>query len=479
MTTLSNLTSGKSITPGKQIVSAIATRAIEGNATLLLREIAKQAEGSRISRIFPDTWENEAGMQTKRGVIKFGDQEFPIIAMIGLLNGSMPETLFLENVSGDGCSMQPVNGNMVLHVGEKISLQRLGSLASQVTGTWIVHGEDWYDRKNQFFRKPWGKTKRGIYEKFCFEVIDGSLEDPAPKLEELIERGCRRSTHVGEWHKRHSTIIPAVVGMPMTIHEFKHDGGPDICQFNGLEIGHNPEMWGPCCPWNEAVRHSDQLGMWQDLALRCASPFNFHVHATRTLFPAIQLDSDYLLQAVGKEKLRGILEVMVANQPGRFYRLIDECGLTHRHIGVSDTLLNYGGHGYFPRSEVVDNIIQTFLELQMVQADPAYHLPRRHRLVIDSHAYIVIETMARKQSVSYELSGRYMHQYLTDGTDARMHRVRNEELFLLLRDFFGLQNMKLHVYPPLRWNSGLNSQYDENLKFCDHAKYNWLSTRIC
>ncbi len=476
MSHLSKFANGKKITAGMQIVKVILTQCHDGNAANLLRAIAKSHHGSRMQRSFPEDWQENHGIFEKSGLVTFDGRECPITLKIGASDEEvLPETLVIKDSHGSCCSMKTENGKMVLEIGSTIAPRRIESLASQITGTWIVHGENWRNRANIPFMKPWGDIKKGVYETFSFEVIDGSYENPRPTLRELIHRGCRRSTHVGQWYQRHSTIIPAIVGMPMTMHEFKKEGGVDICMFNGLEIGKNSDIWGPYCSWNESVRHSEKMGMWKDLALSCATPFNFHVHATRTLFPFIQLDSDYLLKEVGQEKLRGIIEVVAAKQPGRFYRLIDEQGITWRQTGVSENLLWYG-NDCFKRSEVAENVIQTFLELQKVQLDPAHAMIRKKRLIIDSHAYIVVEAMARGQKTAYELSGRHMHAYLTDGADAKMHRLRNEELFLLLRGFFGFSTMKFHIYPPLTWNSGLHSQYDEKLRFVN--KDEWLSQEI-
>lgn len=475
---VSNYASGLNVTPGTQIVNKISTGSLLGsnNSARLLAEIAKNNSGGRIYREFPSDWSFDGDVATKTGVISFGNRKFPLTIQVGKTDFDGAGKLVFEDGDGDICSMKTDGNSKLIEVGERLSGNRIKSLACQVIGTWIVHGKNWLNRRNELFRDPWGATKRGMFETFSFEVIDGALENPRPTIGQLIERGCRRSTHVGEWSLRHSTIIPAIAGMPMTIHEFKSNGGDDICKFNDLQIGLNPGIWGPYCPWNEAVRHSDNLGMWKDLALRSATPFSFHVHATRTLFPEIQLDSDLLLQSVGVEKLRGVLELMVANQPGRFYRLIDERGNTYRQTGASDEELLYGDDYFFDRSRVVDNVMQNFLELQALQNNPALVLPRRCRLVIDSHAYIVIEAMARRQKEAYELSGRFMHKYLTDGTDALMHRVRNEELFLLLRDLFGLKTMKFHVYPPLTYDSGLKSQYDQDLQH--FRKEAWLTQEV-
>ncbi len=463
---LSNLTSGKSIVPGEQIVKTMFVQAVDGNAAKLLEQVAKECIGSRIARFFPQEWEAWDGVRVKRGLVNFSDRKFPLMVKIGAQETADSDELMLRDVHGARCSMRPVNGKMVLEVGNCLTQERLESMATQMVGVWIVHGHHWRDRREKIYRQPWGDEKKGVSETLYFEIIDGALEMPRPTIGQLIERECRRGTHAGEWDKtRQSTIIAALVGMPMTLHEFKEKGGKDICSFKGLQIGANPGIWGVYCDWFESVRQSGELGMWQDLAKRCASPFTFHVHATRTIFPNARLDSDFLLEVVGRERLMAVLAIIATQQPERFYRVIDEHGVTHKQTLVGPDSLVYGKFGHFPRSELAMNAIQTFLDLQLVQANPDWHVPRKVRVVMDSHAYIIIEALARKKRVVHDLSGRWMHGYLTDGKDAKSHRARNERLFVLLRDIFGVSSMKFHIYPPVTWDTGLTSQYDENLKF--------------
>ncbi len=240
MSHLSKFANGKKITAGMQIVKVILTQCHDGNAANLLRAIAKSHHGSRMQRSFPEDWQENHGIFEKSGLVTFDGREFPITLKIGASDEEvLPETLVIKDSHGSCCSMKTENGKMVLEIGSTIAPRRIESLASQITGTWIVHGENWRNRANIPFMKPWGDIKKGVYETFSFEVIDGSYENPRPTLRELIHRGCRRSTHVGQWYQRHSTIIPAIVGMPMTMHEFKKEGGVDICMFNGLEIGKN------------------------------------------------------------------------------------------------------------------------------------------------------------------------------------------------------------------------------------------------
>ena len=466
-----------SILPGTQIVDVISTEHPESRAASVIMGIAKSYKGLRIYRDFSQGWENENGILVNKGTIGFVSQDSPeknktyhVTLKIGTQEG-----LVLKNVPGSRWSLKPTKeGLMELEVGEQVKEEQLESRIGSFIGCWVVHGRDWYDRAGRRTRQPYGlERKYTPPDQFYFNVIDGMYQ-PKITLKELIGSGCTRSTHVGNWHQRHSTLIPAICGMSLTLHEFK-DGGGDICSFNGVSISNDVKKWGPYCSWNEVVRHSDQLGLWKHLALRSASPFSFHVHATRMLFPNSQLDSHFILEEIGKGKFREILQIMVMSEPERFYRLIDENGVTHRLTGCGQEYFEYGSYGNFSRHAVVDNILETFEQLQLVQFDCAHVLSRKARIVIDTHAYLVIEALATGFKKVYVLSGRDMHAYLTDGTSEKMHRVRNERLFLALRDLFGVKSIDFYVYPPLSMNSGLNSQY-QDLNFCD--KESWLTKEV-
>ena len=468
MSRRSRTTTGESIVPGQAIVSTISTRLKDGVAANLLLSIGRSRSGERIVREFPEQWDDQGGVLVKEGRVRFSgnaDRVWPLTIKIGVEDGT---GLILRQTTGSQFSLRPQNGEMVLPIGETYGLHggqpiagRIDSVATLVVGTWVIHGQDWMNRAKEVMHRPYGNERKHEFLTVSFEVIDGATQ-PAVTLRQLIEMGCERSTHVGEWLGRHSTIIPALCDMPINLHEFREKGGDDICRFNGVLIGSNAQLWGPYCGWNEAVRYSGELGLWQDLAKRCSSPFAFHLHATRTMFPKARLDSSRILETVGEDRFRVILETMMAREPERFYRLIDINGYTHRLTAVGPKTLEYGKFN-FPRKDVVENVLTTFRELRDVELDPRARVDQAmQRVVIDTHAYLVLEALMGGRPINYQLSGRDMHKYLTEGADSKMHRVRNERLFLLLRDFFGVQTMKLVVCPPLPWNSGLTSQYDLN-----------------
>ncbi len=472
MSRLSKWIKGLSVVPGTPISDVISTTATEGNAALLLQFIGKTFQGSRTSRNFPKYWKNEDGVLSIQGSVHFG-QERSLTLKIGTREG-----LLVENRKGKSCSWNHNNGDLVIEVGDETPQQRLETYAHEVVACWAVHGQRWRDRNGYVMPQPYGLARKyGVVEKMYFNVIDGSLGVDRPTLKELIDHECFRSVHVGNWYQRHSTLIAAMAGMPLVIHEFK-EGGGKVCSIDAHLVSRDSKMWSGYCRWDESLRRSAPLGLWRELALQSASPFSFHVHATRMLFQKAELDSSFLLQRVGKEKLRGVLEIMLSEDPERFYRLIDEHGKTHRLGGVGDSFIVYGDYGRFDRNKIVDNVLCTFEELCMVQSDCTYVLERKPRVVMDTHAYIVIESLARRSKNVYAFSGSQMHSYLTkedQGNSVSTHRVRNERLFLLLRQIFGMESVNFHVYPPVNWNSGVTSQYAD---LTSAPVQQWLSSHV-
>ena len=466
---LSNLNSGKWITPGTAACNVISTASREGVAASILTEAAKATNGMRIQRCFDDKWVSDGnGGIMKEGVVKFHGGERPLTIKLGVEDG-----LILRETDGVKLSLKPIK--TFLEVGRKRPETQFVSSANMLVASWLVHGYNWMDRNGRLIRRPYGDDRRGHKDEFAFQIIDGA-KGSKTTLHDLICRGCVRSTHVGEWQKRHSTLIPAVCGMPVRLHEFKMAGGADICELMGLQIGADSKVWGPYCNWIPSVRTNGNLGMWENLAQECSSPFAFHLHATRTLFEKCQLDSNFLLYILGTNLLGAILEEMAHVEPERFYRLIDGAGATHRLTDVRGDVLYYGDH-HFRRSDIPANIIGTFQELETLQYDSGYIIKQgKPRIVLDPHAYIVIEALAAEKDDVCVLSGREMYRYLvSDDEDALMHQIRNDRLFTLLCKYFNREKIRFHVYPPLTWDGLVYSQYDD-LGKC--PKSAWLSQQL-
>ena len=456
----------KPIVPGTQIVRVISAKR-GGNAERVLLAIASQEShgGGRTERLFANDWLEDGGVSVASGLVRHGNTTLEVVLKLGSSEG-----LALVDSPGRVRSMSPVKGGMTLRIGSDLKDPEIRSLARHIVGCWVVHGREWTNRRGVMFKEPYGfGLRRAEQEEIRFKVVDG--KNHPTRIGDLVGLDCTRSTHVGDWGGRHSTLVAAFCGMRLVLHELKAEG-KEVCLFRGVNIGEDVGLWGPYCKWNEIVRHSDGLDKWRSLAIEAASPFSFHVHATRSLFPDSELFSSLLLKKIGQEKLREVLNRMIAHDPERFYRLIDASGITHRLTEVGESVLTYGAYGTFNKTDIVGNVLATFQDLNSIQSSIGFVIPHRDRVVLDSHFYIVAEVLAAGSPTQYSLSGRDMHRYLTDGGSANMHRVRNDRLFSLLRDLFGMTTVEFHVYPPLTIDSGLASQYSEPDKL---AVEGWLS----
>ena len=69
------------------------------------------------------------------------------------------------------------------------------------------------------------------------------------------------------------------------------------------------------------------------------------------------------------------------------------------------------------------------------------------------HFYIVVfGILTTKDGKSHHLSGRYMHKYLLEGADSYMHRIRNDRLFSLIKQLFGINKLEFVIYPSASLN---------------------------
>ena len=459
MSKLSKLRLELEIVPGMPVAETISAERGGGNAEAVVRAIAR-GTGSRCRREFPGEWHEGGGASVIRGWISAYGSSRPVTLKIGASEG-----LVVKDVSGWCRSMRTGKGSFAIGIGDRLGADQVEHVAQEIAACWMIHGREWTDRSGEIIPHPYGKdcTRAMPAGKRLFETIDG--KDEPLTVGELIARGCTRSTHVGEWRGRHSTLIAAFCGMKTILHEFKAEGADDICSFNGMGIGECPKLWGPLCPWNEMGRRSLSAGRWGDIAARAATPFAFHVHATREVIPNAELESSFLLRELGEGRLAGMLEMAASEDPERFYRLVDGEGHTHRLTKADGASLIYGGRIAFERRDVAANVVKTFVELARIGDDPGFVMPRGLRIVPDTHVYIVAEAIAAKSARVFSQSGRDMHRYLTQGGSASMHGIRNERLFRLWKRYGTMESVEFRVYPPIEADSGLVSQYGDLEKF--------------
>ena len=432
------------IIPGEQFVSVISAMP-GGFAEEVLRRIAHPIVQAGNKRKFGE-WKN--GMCAGSVLIEATGEEREVVLRLGVKEG-----LFIEESEGRKFSLKhECNGEVcVIPVAEKKAkkgkVYPAGSIANNIVATWVIHGRKWRDRSNEWYHWPYGidmarKTSQN------FEVCDGA----GCAYAEALEKGIVRSAHLGTW-KHGVTLVPAASGIPVFLHEFEEradgKGKNDLTVFGDQEISPDKNIWGPYARWSKNVGSVD-FGKFSDIAKVASSPFAFHVAATRKVFPNCELNSAFILRKLGS-KLIGILKTIAAKDPGRFYRLIDEAGNSWKLDKISEDSLVFSRDGEsrsFPLKDVPSNVWETFCDLSSVQDNPEIVIKKSVRIVPDSHFFIVLSgILTAKNGECHYISGNYMHEYMTTGKDAYAHRIRNERIFGLVKDFFRMDKLKFFIYP--------------------------------
>ena len=296
-----------------------------------------------------------------------------------------------------------------------------------------------------------------------------------------IEKGIVRSGHIGTWDSP-VMLVPSATGVPVILHEFK-EKSDNVGMFNDKRISpkSSDEIWGPYAEWDSKALNQIDFGDFRDLAQESSSPFNFHVTATRSIFSNCILSSKFLLDRIGKDKILEILGIIAEKDPERYYRLIDEKGLTYRLREIYKGIATYTSSSFkeveFKLIDAPENAFQTFSELAQIQDNPGHKISRKVRLVLDSHFFIVlIGLLTSKNGKSYHLSGRYMHKYLLEGPDSYMHQIRNDRLFSLIKHVFGADKLDFVIYPSINLRLPRINQYNFDPNIWDPK--HWLVKKL-
>ncbi len=442
-----------------------------GKAEEILRKIAHPGRGNNPTHNAREFGEWVGGRCI--GIVRPGNEEpVKITLVIGQREG-----LYLEDAN-EGASLSLKDWTKdVLKVGAKIPNYRLYDAANQIVACWILHGKFWVNRSAQVMDWPYGCDSNREIHAF-FKVIDGAEERVS--LGDLIKEGAVRSTHVGQWNRPYA-LIPAACGMRVLMHEFRQTS-EDVIVFGGKRISPDPEIvWGPYCRWSDRSLGEVREKVFQEIAFETASPFGFHVHATKVAFPNTTLASSFILDRLGKDLLRKILQTVAEKEPERFYRMIDEEGKTYQLVrNIENRELEFENKKdvrprFFRLSLAADNVIETLEELASIEKDLRFVIKRRARLVLDSHFYLVCFGIAEsKDGRARHLSGSEMYRYLVKGADAKMHKIRNERLYRALKDVMGLNgdSFEFHIYPPVEYLG--ETQYTADPALIKEKKEKWL-----
>jgi hypothetical protein len=458
------------IQPGEQIITCISAMP-GGIAEEVLEQIAHPDINPANERKFGE-WEN--GVCWGKIKIDSAGEEREVVLKLGVREG-----LFLDDQNGRcKTSLKHIcDGEVCIIPIQKNSEKKnyCSSLANNIIGSWVIHGQNWRDRAGFWHYWPYGIDKDRKAE-YNFEVIDGS----GATFSQILNKGAVRSVHPGTW-KQYVTVVPAASGMKVILHEFEKraDGKNDVTIFDDKRISNDRDVWGPYASWGSGIRQVD-FGKFEDVFRESSSPFAFHIAATRKVFPNCELASSFLLRKLKKEKMEKVLDIIVREDPERFYRLIDSEGKTQRLVEVRGGQLVFEKEA-FPIQRAVENVIKTFEELNRIQSDPQQEINRCPRLVLDSHFYIILFGIltSSNQGAFFEahhLGGTDMHQYLTRGVNAQMHRIRNERLFERIKHLFGIEKLKFFIYPSAAIRLPHINQYNFNPKKWD--KNYWLNKKL-
>ena len=434
------------IEPGARMIEVISAER-GGKAEEVLRAIGLP-DRSHANRRYFSEWKREGGVESCEGAVHFGTTLMRVRLKLGVREG-----LHLADADGSRVSMRHPETGLVLRIGRDLPGHRVPNVATQIVGCWVIHGKLWTNRSGELCNWPYGQDPKRPVDP-SFRIHDGAEQKLT--LRQLIERGGVRSTHVGQWTRPYA-LVPAACGMPVLLHEFK-ERADDVCVFGEEVVSEDRDVWGPYARWSGRDRVN---GEFRRIAERSASPFAFHLHATKQVFPNCTLASSHLLREVGEERLTQVLAAITTVQPERFYRLIDEEGRTHRLLEVKDRTLVYEDERTFDLLDAPENALQTLTELASLELDPGLALRRIPRVVLDSHFYVVVPSLVgNPDGEAHHLSGSEMYRYLTRGADALQHYSRNERLFQLVGDILGKKRCDFYVYPPIAFPHSTQYTFD-------------------
>ncbi len=437
------------VTPGIPLVRVISALR-GGNAEQILRQVhalgaaAGGYESAQLKLSFPK-WSEGADCVVGYYMRLSDAQEHELVLHIGAQRG-----LFLEDSHGQ-FSLKSKGGELLsssIPAGSPRTGQPFDSwctnAAKAVLGTWVLHGSDWMNRYGDVLESPFGPS--GHPRELIFKAEDKGVLFP-----DCNPRVVGRCTHAGAWKGSNATSL-AEAGYTVLLHEFNEASGSgrNICTCGEARISEDSTLWPPVARWsNRNLKSVKRIEELQALAEKASSPFAFHTAASRLLFPNVTLLSPFLLQRIGEEKLRAVLETIQSESPERFYRLINVDGITKRWTSSEKTQIFFDDGSSLARETLAENAMASFGEMRRVQEDPTFALPSRERVVLDSHFYVVMIAAATHQDgVAVHLSGRHTYQYMFRTAEAQMHRVRNDRLLRLVAPVLGIPQLQFRVYLP-------------------------------
>lgn len=313
-----------------------------------------------------------------------------------------------------------------------------------------------------------------------FSIVDATNENH--NIEELIKLGCTRSSHVGLLANSNTTLAPLIYYLPIHYHEFLRNSDDkyyNVCNFQILKddlnieeilISNDKGVWPPLAKWNSEGRNkiTQKDSRFQSLSEICSSPFSFHLAATKKLFSnsnSVTLSSTNFIKSIDKvigstDAMKKILQLIGSKNSknnGRiktFYRLIDESGITwyqksNRIIANNKIEIRFENDFSMSVDAAIDSVLETYMELSILEKDPSYKLSKRPRVVMDTAFYILMDFIlsgrisvdkranGRKIFVSYHLAGFDSMNYLVYNPKlAEMYKTQVEKLINIISSIY-------------------------------------------
>lgn len=315
---------------------------------------------------------------------------------------------------------------------EDAEMKRMRHAFRAIVSAYVLHGNDWVNRAEEVIPKPWGNNSKQQSPK-SFMVTDGRSSNLTFNM--AIRDGAFASDHVGELMSPRSSAYLRM-GIPVLLEEFEREDKRYGFFARQRIARESSGHWGGAVPWLECGRDivTKLRPDLQDIAQQATTPFAFHLAATHRLYPNAQSLLGYLYQTIGRETLDALLNLVAQRYPARFYRAVNPSGLMCTYSGADCDNIHYEGVTV-PRQDVAKNVLETCEEMLAITKDSSINLNPRVRVVIDTHMVMVLTAVAQiclGRGTTTHVSGPIMGRYLLgNASDARMHAIRNSELWTL------------------------------------------------
>ncbi|MBS3903006.1 MAG: hypothetical protein KGZ30_01370, partial [Anaplasmataceae bacterium] len=419
---------------GVGVVGTISARK-GGTAEELLRQIAHPGEDRRnplrATRKFPE-WVTTNGYEETRGVVHLEDGR--VISLRLRLGEPLSGLRLIDDHFVRKTTLRD-SGGMTIKIGSDLPKTRIPDFANNIVGHWVVHGAHWKNRSGKIFCAPYGEGQGNFLDHGL--RFDNASSMRGMRLEEVVRSGAVHAVPLGEWGRPY-TIVPAALGATVLLREFNFHGhyGDENVFSVVMANTDRDHQWPGYCGWRRwedklfGARIPDHFReVFSEIAASSRTPFHFHLHATKSIFPKVRLLSAYLLEVFGRRELERLLQLVVENHPERFSLLLDARAQVHELDHVYGDSLIYKGGRRFELERITRNVAETFQSMAEVEANPGFVIPAIDRVIPDHHLYLALLILAGH---NLHLSGQNLYRrVLVDERSVEENQVRVGELLKL------------------------------------------------